>query len=141
MLKPWLLGAESHTQYLDALDVGLARAAAPIDEEDELPMCLPRVGLHRLEVRTEVEHDDRVVGNIFVETLPDDFCLEEKGTLLDWVQYNCFLLTKTCLSMGGRFLKTQEGNSASKVREVNTSYKSQEAPETYRIHQASAWDF
>lgn len=58
VLKPWLLGAESHTQYLDALDAGLAHAAAPVNEEDKLPVGLPRVRLHRLQVRTEVEHDD-----------------------------------------------------------------------------------
>lgn len=67
--------------YLDAVDVGLAHAATPVDEEDELPVRLPQVCLHRLEVRTEVEHDDRVVGNVFVKTFPDDFCLEEKGQL------------------------------------------------------------
>lgn len=73
-------------------------------------MALSQVGLHRLEVGTEVEHDDRVVGNVFVESLPDDFCLEEKGILLDLVGCSCFLLTKTFPPVEGRLLKTQEGN-------------------------------
>lgn len=58
VLEAWLLGAGPCTQYLDTLDAGLAHAAAPVDEEDKLPMCLPQAGLHRLEVRTEVEHND-----------------------------------------------------------------------------------
>jgi hypothetical protein len=45
-------------------------------------MGLSQVRLHRLEVRTEVEHDDRMVGNVFVEAFPDDFCLEEDS--LTW---------------------------------------------------------
>lgn len=65
------------------MDVGPTHAAASVDEEDELPMGLSQVRLHRLEVRTEVEHDDRMVGNVFVEAFPDDFCLEEKGRLFD----------------------------------------------------------
>lgn len=109
-LEPWLLGTGSHTRYLDALDAGPAHAAAPVDEKDELPVGLSQVGLHRLEVGAEVEHDDRVVGNVFVETLPDDFCLEEKGTLSDLVGCSCFLLTKTFPPVAGRLLKTQEGN-------------------------------
>lgn len=109
-LEPWLQGTGSHTRYLDALDAGPAHAAAPVDEKDELPVGLSQVGLHRLEVRAEVEHDDRMVGNVFVETLPDDFCLEEKGTLSDLVECSCFLLTKTFPPVAGRLLKTQEGN-------------------------------
>lgn len=58
VLEPWFPGTGSHTQYLDTLDAGPAHAAAPVDKEEELPMGLPQVGLHRLEVRTEVEHDD-----------------------------------------------------------------------------------
>lgn len=109
-LEPWLPWTGFHTRYLDALDTGPAHAAAPVDEKDELPVRLSQVGLHRLEVRAEVEHDDRMVGNIFVETLPDDFCLEEKGTLSDLVGCNCFLLTKTFAPVAGRLLKAQKGN-------------------------------
>lgn len=60
------------------MDVGPTHAAAPVNEEDKLAMGLPQVRLERLEVRTEVEHDDRMVGNVLVEAFPDDFCLEEK---------------------------------------------------------------
>lgn len=109
-LEPWLPWTGFHTRYLDTLDAGPAHAAAPVDEKDELPVRLSQVGLHRLEVGAEVEHDDRVVGNIFVETLPDDFCLEEKGTLSDLVGCSCFLLTKTFAPVAGRLLKAQKGN-------------------------------
>lgn len=34
-----------------------------------------------MEVGAEVEHDDRMVGDVLVEAFPDDFCLEEKGKL------------------------------------------------------------
>lgn len=58
-----------------------AHAAAPVNEEDELPVGLSQARLDRLEVGTEVEHDDGVVGNVFVEAFSNDFCLEKKGTL------------------------------------------------------------
>lgn len=63
------------------MEVCLTHAVAPVNEEDELPVGLSQVWLHRLEVRAEVKHDDRMVENVFVEAFPDDFCLEEKGTL------------------------------------------------------------
>lgn len=74
-------GRGSSYRYLDTVNVGPTHAAAPVNEEDELPMGLSQVRLDRLEVRAEVEHDDRMVGNVLVEAFPDDFCLEEKGKL------------------------------------------------------------
>ena len=34
-----------------------------------------------MEVGAEIEHDDRMVGDVLVKAFPDDFCLEEKGKL------------------------------------------------------------
>lgn len=75
------------------MDIGPTHAAAPVNEEDELAMGLSQVRLDRLEVRTEVEHDDRMVGNVLVEAFPDDFCLEEKEKPLTWYSRGPALLT------------------------------------------------
>lgn len=84
------------------MDIGPTHAAAPVNEEDKLAMGLPQVRLERLEVRTEVEHDDRMVGDVLVEAFPDDFCLEEKEKLSLGIQgvqrysHGLPLLTKCC---------------------------------------------
>lgn len=63
-------------RHLDPVDVDAAHAATAIDEEDEFAVDSAQVGADGLEVRTEVEHDHRVVEDVLVEASADDVHLE-----------------------------------------------------------------
>lgn len=64
-------------KYLHTVDVHAAHAAAAVNEEDKLAVNLPQVGADGLEVGTEVQHDHRVVEDVFVEAPVDNIHLEK----------------------------------------------------------------
>lgn len=59
-----------HLSYLDPVDVHATHAAAAVDEKDEFTLGFPEVGLHSPQIRAEIQHDDRVVGDVLVEAFP-----------------------------------------------------------------------
>lgn len=63
-------------RYLDAVDAAAAHAPAAVHQEDKLAGGFAEILLGRPQVRAEVQHDDRVVGDVLVQALPDDFCLQ-----------------------------------------------------------------
>lgn len=66
-------------RYLGTVDVHTAHAPAAVYQEDKLSLGFPEARLHSPQVRAEVEHDDRVVGDVLVQPLPDDFRLKKAG--------------------------------------------------------------
>lgn len=78
----WHTGTSPPAWYLDAVDVHAAHASTAVYEEDKLSLGFPEVWLDGPQVRAEVEHDDRVVGDVLVQPLPDNFSLQERRTEL-----------------------------------------------------------
>lgn len=74
----WHAGTFPPAWYLDAVDIHAAHASAAVYEEDKLSLGFPEVWLDGPQVRAEVEHDDGVVGDVLVQSLPDDFRLQER---------------------------------------------------------------
>lgn len=82
----WHAGTSPPAWYLDAVDVHAAHASAAVYEEDKLSLGFLEVRLDGPQVRAEVEHDDGVVGDVLVQPLPDDFCLQERRRELQrWI--------------------------------------------------------
>lgn len=54
---------------LDPDDVGATHAAALVDEEEDFPGDRLEVSRHTAHLRAEVQHQDRVVEDVFVESL------------------------------------------------------------------------
>lgn len=63
-------------RHLHMVDVDAAHAATAIDEEDEFSVNVAQVRPDGLEVRTEIEHDHRVVEDVLMEASADDVDLE-----------------------------------------------------------------
>lgn len=63
--------------YLHTVDVSPAHAAAAVDEEDKLAVNFPQVWADRLEFRAKVQHDHRVVEDVFMESSVNDIYLEK----------------------------------------------------------------
>lgn len=64
-------------------NVHTTHAPTAVYQEDELSLGFPEAWLHSPQVRAEVEHDDRVVGDVLVQPLPDDFHLKESRRELE----------------------------------------------------------
>lgn len=64
-------------RYLGTADAHTTHAPAAVHQEDELALGFPEAWLHSPQVRAEVEHDNRVVGDVLAQPLPDDFHLKE----------------------------------------------------------------
>lgn len=73
--------------YLHAVDVHTTHASAAVYEEDELSLGFPEAWLGGPQVGAEVEHDDRVMGDVLAQPLPDDFCLQEGRRELERVMF------------------------------------------------------
>lgn len=65
-------------RYLGTADAHTTHAPAAVHQEDELSLGCPEAWLHSAQVRAEVEHEDRVMGDVLVQSLPDDFHLKKK---------------------------------------------------------------
>ena len=75
----WCLTHTLRLNYLHAVDVDPAHAAAAVDEEDEFSVHLPQVGADGLEVRAEVQHDHGVVEDVLMEPPVNHVHLERHG--------------------------------------------------------------
>lgn len=65
-------------EYLHSFNVAPAHAAAAVNEEYEFAVDLPQVRADRFEVRAEVDHDHRVVEDVFMESSVNDIYLKRK---------------------------------------------------------------
>lgn len=65
-------------KYLHSFDVPPAHAAAAVDEEYEFAVDLPQVRADGFEVRAEVDHDHRVVEDVFMQPPVNDVYLERR---------------------------------------------------------------
>lgn len=70
MLQSW--------NHLHSFNVAPAHAAAAVNEEYEFAVDLPQVRADRFEVRAEVDHDHRVVEDVFMESSVNDIYLKRK---------------------------------------------------------------
>ncbi len=66
---------EAKALYLNSSDVDPTHASTAVNEEDEFPLNAPQVRGRRAEVWAEVQHDHRVVEDVFMEPLLDYFHL------------------------------------------------------------------
>lgn len=73
-------------EYLHSFNVAPTHAAAAVNEENEFAVDLPQVGADGFEVRAEVDHDHRVVEDVFVESPVNDIDLERKQE--KWLKFN-----------------------------------------------------
>lgn len=53
-------------KYLHTIDFASAHAAAAVNQEDKFAMNFPQVRADRFEVRAKVQHDHRIVEDVFM---------------------------------------------------------------------------
>lgn len=63
-------------KYLHAVNVNPTHAAAAVDEEDKLAVNLPQVWADGFELWTKIQHDHRVVEDVFMESPVNDIYLK-----------------------------------------------------------------